>query len=88
MVPIVFTKKGQVVVDPTVLRHLYGRVNSSTEVDTRLQRRETCLQRGKLVYGGGGSYTEGKTRLRRGKLVYGGERLVYGSGDLSTEGKL
>ncbi len=60
------------VVDPTVLRHLYSSVNSSTEVETRLLRGETRLLKWRLVYGSRDSSTEGG-------------RLVYGSEDSSTE---
>ncbi len=37
---------------------------------------ETCLWRGRLVYGGGDSSMEGKSHLRRGRFVYGGETFL------------
>ncbi len=61
---------------------------------------ETCLLRGRLVYGGGGSSTEGENRLQRASLFCGGTdlytegetclwrgRLIYGGKDSSTEGE-
>ncbi len=55
---------------------------------------ETCLLRGRLVYGGGGSSTEGETRLQRARLFCGGtdsytegETSLCIWGGSSTEGK-
>jgi hypothetical protein len=54
---------------------------------------ETCLRRGKLVYGGGGLCTEGRlvyrgeTCLQRGETCLQRERLVCGGKDSSTEGE-
>jgi hypothetical protein len=53
---------------------------------------ETCLRRGRLVYGGVDSSMVGEACVKRGglctdgRLVYKGARLVYRGIDSSTEG--
>jgi hypothetical protein len=64
---------------------VYGDGYLSKEWESRLRKGglstevDTCLRRGRVVYGEGGLSTEVDTGLRRGRVVYAG-------GESSTEG--